>query len=80
MAFFFSGTWHNNSFDDFSPEKSFISAWKTNVIQLKDGKISEIIIDPYLLNVNADKFENLIGGDANFNAAKMIDIFKLHKT
>ena len=49
---------------------------KTNVIQLKDGKISEIIIDPYLLNVNADKFENLIGGDANFNAAKMIDIFK----
>ena len=49
---------------------------KTNVIQLKDGKISEIIIDPYLLNVNADKFENLIGDDANFNAAKMIDIFK----
>ena len=49
---------------------------KTNVIQLKDGKISKIIIDPYLLNVNADKFENLIGDDANFNAAKMIDIFK----
>ena len=49
---------------------------KTNVIQLKDGKISEIIIDPYLLNVNADKFVNLIGDDANFNAAKMIDIFK----
>jgi anthranilate phosphoribosyltransferase len=49
---------------------------KTNVIQLKDGKISEIIIDPYLLNVNADKFDNLIGNDANFNAAKMIDIFK----
>ena len=49
---------------------------KTNVIQLKDGKISEIIIDPYLLNVNADKFDNLIGDDANFNAAKMIDIFK----
>ena len=56
--------------DEISPYK------KTNVIQLKDGKISEIIIDPYLLNVNADKFENLIGDDANFNAAKMIDIFK----
>jgi anthranilate phosphoribosyltransferase len=39
---------------------------KTNVIQLKDGKISEIIIDPKTLNVNAEKFENLIGDDANF--------------
>ena len=49
---------------------------KTNVIQLKDGKISEIIIDPKSLNVNAEKFENLIGDDAHFNAGKMIEIFK----
>jgi len=49
---------------------------KTNVIQLKNGKISEIIIDPKLLNINAEKFENLIGDDANFNANKMIEIFK----
>jgi len=49
---------------------------KTNVIQLKDGKISEIIIDPKSLNVNAEKFDNLIGDDANFNADKMIEIFK----
>ena len=49
---------------------------KTNVIQLKNGKISEIIIDPKTLNVNAEKFENLIGDDANFNANKMIEIFK----
>src|SRR6056300_430320 len=49
---------------------------KTNVVQLKDGKISEIIIDPKTLNVNAEKFENLIGDDANFNADKMIEIFK----
>ena len=49
---------------------------KTNVIQLKDGKISEIIIDPITLNINAEKFENLIGDDANFNADKMIEIFK----
>ena len=34
---------------------------KTSVIQLKDNKISEIIIDPKELNVNADKFHNLIG-------------------
>ncbi len=49
---------------------------KTNVIQLKEGKISEIIIDPKSFNVNADKFENLIGDDANFNADKIIEIFK----
>ena len=49
---------------------------KTNVIQLKDNKISEIVIDPKELNVNSDKFENLVGDDAKFNADKMIDIFK----
>ena len=49
---------------------------KTNVIQLKDNKISEIVIDPKELNVNADKFDNLIGDEAKFNAEKMINIFK----
>ena len=49
---------------------------KTNVIQLKDNDISEIIIDPKELNVNADNFENLVGDDAKFNADKMINIFK----
>jgi anthranilate phosphoribosyltransferase len=49
---------------------------KTNVIQLKDNEISEIIIDPKELNVNANKFDNLIGDDAKFNADKMINIFK----
>ena len=49
---------------------------KTNVIQLKDGKISEIIINPKELNVNADNFENLVGDDAKFNANKIINIFK----
>ena len=49
---------------------------KTNVIQLKNGEISEIIIDPQVLNINAEKFENLIGDDANYNANKMIEIFK----
>jgi len=49
---------------------------KTNVIQLKDGKISEITINPKELNINADKFDNLLGDDAKFNATKMINIFK----
>ncbi len=49
---------------------------KTNIMQLKNNEISEIIIDPKELNINADKFENLIGGDAKFNSDKMINIFK----
>ena len=49
---------------------------KTNIIQLKDGMITEIIIDPKSLNINAEKFGNLVGDNANFNANKMIEIFK----
>jgi len=49
---------------------------KTNVVQLKNGKISEIIIDPKKLNIGANKFEDLLGGEAQFNATKMINIFK----
>ena len=49
---------------------------KTNIMQLRDGQISEISIDPKSLNVNAEKFENLVGDDAKFNAEKMINVFK----
>ena len=49
---------------------------KTNVIQLKDKEISEITIDPKEFNLNADKFKNLVGNDAKFNAEKMLNIFK----
>ena len=49
---------------------------KTNIVQLKYNKISEVTIDPKELNVNAGKFENLLGDDKKFNANKMIDIFK----
>ena len=49
---------------------------KTNIMQLKDKKINEITIDPKDLNINADKFANLVGDDAEFNAQKMINIFK----
>mgnify|MGYP001173670322 CR=1 FL=1 len=49
---------------------------KTNVIQLKDNKISEIVIDPKELNVNAGEFDNLVGDDAKFNADKIIKIFE----
>ena len=49
---------------------------KTNVVQLKNNKISEFTIDPNELNVNADKFENLIGDDAKFNSDKILNIFQ----
>ena len=49
---------------------------KTNIVQLKNGKISEITIDPKDLNVDANKFEDLLGDDAKFNASQMVDIFK----
>ena len=49
---------------------------KTNVVQLKENSVSEIVIDPNELNINADKFDNLLGNDAKFNANKMVDIFK----
>jgi len=49
---------------------------KTKVVQLKDNQISEIIIDPKELNINAEKFDNLLGDDAEFNSNKIIDIFK----
>ena len=49
---------------------------KTNVIQLKKNSITEFIIDPKKLNVNADNFQNIIGNDAEFNAQKIIEIFK----
>jgi len=49
---------------------------RTHVVQLKDGKITEIEIDPINLKVNAENFVNLLGNDAKFNAEKMINIFK----
>lgn len=60
----------NDGLDEISPYA------KTNVVQLKNGQISEIEIDPHALKVNADNFKNLVGDDAKFNADKMIEIFK----
>jgi len=48
---------------------------KTNVLQLKNGQLSEISINPSELNVNAENFESILGDDAKFNANKIIEIF-----
>tara|TARA_B100002052_G_scaffold298100_1_gene330552 strand:- start:511 stop:1506 length:996 start_codon:yes stop_codon:yes gene_type:complete len=49
---------------------------KTNVIQLKNGKISNIVIDPKEINIGAENFKNILGGDKKFNAKKILEIFK----
>ena len=49
---------------------------KTNIIEVKNNQISEIVIDPKDLKINADNFKNLLGDDSDFNASKIIDIFK----
>ncbi len=49
---------------------------KTNVVQLKDNKISEIIIDPKDLKIKVDNIKDLVGDDAVFNSSKIIEIFK----
>ena len=49
---------------------------KTNIVQLKNNEISEILIDPAELKINAENFNNLLGDDAKYNSDKMISIFK----
>ena len=49
---------------------------KTHVMQLKNNEISKFVIDPDELNVNAEKFENLVGSDAEYNSEKILSIFQ----
>ena len=49
---------------------------KTNVVELKDGKINEFIIDPKDLGITSGNKENLKGKNAEYNSEKIIDIYK----
>ena len=49
---------------------------KTNVVELKDGQINEFIINPKDLGVNGSNKENLKGKNAEYNAEKIVDIYK----
>ena len=60
----------NDGMDEISPFA------KTNVVELKDGKISEFIIDPKELGINSGNKENLKGKNAEYNSEKIIDIYK----
>jgi Anthranilate phosphoribosyltransferase len=49
---------------------------KTNVVELKDGKIDEFIINPKDLGINSGDKENLKGRNAEYNSEKIIEIYK----
>ena len=49
---------------------------KTNVVELKDGKIEEFTIDPKDLGINSGNKENLKGKNAEYNSEKIIEIYK----
>ena len=49
---------------------------KTNVIEVKDKKISKFSINPEELGIKVGKFENIVGGDSKFNASKITEIFQ----
>ncbi len=48
---------------------------KTHIVELKNNKIREIVIDPKKIGIEFNNPENLKGQDADFNANKIIDIF-----
>jgi len=49
---------------------------KTNIVELKDGKINEFIIDPKNFEVNFGNKDNLKGKNAEYNAEKIVEIYK----
>ncbi len=48
---------------------------KTNIVELKDKKLSEYVFNPKELDIKVGNFENIIGKDAEYNAKKIIEIF-----
>ena len=59
----------DDGMDEISP---FVT---TNVVELKNGKIKEIKINPEEIGVKFNNPVNLRGQDADYNASKIIDIF-----
>ena len=49
---------------------------KTSVVELKDKKIKEFIIDPKTLGISCKDKESLKGKNAEYNSEKIIEIFK----
>ena len=49
---------------------------KTNVVQLKNNNITQIVINPKELNIKPNSFENLLGKNPEYNSQKILEIFK----
>ena len=49
---------------------------KTKIIELNNGNIKNFTIDPAELNITNKNTENLKGRNAEYNAKKIIDIYK----
>jgi anthranilate phosphoribosyltransferase len=49
---------------------------KTNIVELKDKKINEFTIDPKDLGINTSNKDNLKGKNAEYNAQKIVEIYK----
>ena len=49
---------------------------KTNIVELKDGIINEFTINPKDLGISKGDKENLKGKNADYNAGKIIEIYK----
>ena len=49
---------------------------ETNVAQLKNNLIHEFTINPSELGIKVNNFENIVGKESEYNANKIIEIFK----
>ena len=48
---------------------------QTNIVEVLDGKINEIVIDPKKIGIKFNNPSNLQGKDSNYNAERIIEIF-----
>ena len=49
---------------------------RTNIVQLKNNSIEEFTINPDDLDIKLNKFENILGKEAEYNAEKIKEIFR----
>ncbi len=49
---------------------------KTNIVELKEGKINEFVIDPNEIGINVQNRDELKGKNSKYNSEKIVEIFK----
>ena len=60
----------NDGMDEISPFE------KTNIVELKEGNITQFSIDPKNLGLNSTNKKNLKGKNAEYNSERIIEIYK----